>query len=74
MRQGKTRADFIVELRDKRINPYVLLANRTIGLSRLDSNKNVGLERTYDSLLRGVTGQRLVRYAAGLACRWKERA
>ena len=62
---GKNKSGFIVELRDKRINPYVLLANRTIGLSRLDSSKNVGLERTYDSLLRGVTGQRLMRYAAG---------
>lgn len=65
VRQGKNKSGFIVELRDKRINPYVLLANRTIGLSRLDSSKNVGLERTYDSLLRGVTGQRLMRYAAG---------
>lgn len=65
VRQGKNKSGFIVELRDKRINPYVLLANRTIGLSRRDSSKNVGLERTYDSLLKGVTGQRLMRYAAG---------
>lgn len=63
--QGRNKSGFIVELRDKRINPYVLLANRTIGLSRRDSSKNVGLELTYDSLLKGVTGQRLMRYAAG---------
>lgn len=65
VRQGKTKSGFIVELRDKRINPYVLLANRTIGLSRRDSSQNVGLEKTYDSLLRGTTGQRLMRYTAG---------
>lgn len=65
VRQGRNKSGFIVDSRDKRINPYVLLANRTIGLSRLDSKKNVGLELTYDSLLRGTTGQRLMRYAAG---------
>ncbi|RYY71224.1 MAG: PASTA domain-containing protein [Chitinophagaceae bacterium] len=65
VRQGRNKSGFIVDSRDKRINPYVLLANRTIGLSRLDSKKNVGLELTYDSLLRGTTGQRLMRYTAG---------
>lgn len=65
VRQGRNKSGFIIEPRDKRINPYVLLANRTIGLSRNDSTKNVGLERTYDSLLKGTTGQRLMRYTAG---------
>ncbi len=65
VRQGRNKSGFIYDVRDKRINPYVLLANRTIGLSRGDSSKNVGLERTYDSLLKGETGQRLMRYAAG---------
>ncbi|MBS1743067.1 MAG: transpeptidase family protein [Bacteroidetes bacterium] len=65
VRQGRTKSGFIIDPRDKRINPYVLLANRTIGLSRLDSSKNVGLEKTYDSLLRGTVGQRLMRYTAG---------
>ncbi|MEP7163839.1 MAG: penicillin-binding protein [Ferruginibacter sp.] len=65
VRQGRNKSGFIVDPRDKRINPYVLLANRTIGLSRDDSTKNVGLEKTYDSLLKGTTGQRLMRYAAG---------
>jgi cell division protein FtsI (penicillin-binding protein 3) len=62
---GRNKSGFIIDPRDKRINPYVLLANRTIGLSREDSTKSVGLERTYDSLLKGKTGQRLVRYIAG---------
>jgi cell division protein FtsI (penicillin-binding protein 3) len=41
-----------------------LLANRTIGLSR-DNASKVGLEQSYDSLLKGTTGQRLMRYIAG---------
>jgi cell division protein FtsI (penicillin-binding protein 3) len=65
IRQGKNKSGFIIEPRDNRVNPYVLLANRTIGLSRGDTSKNVGLERTYDSLLKGQNGQRLVRYIAG---------
>ncbi|MDB5201828.1 MAG: hypothetical protein JWQ27_1237 [Ferruginibacter sp.] len=65
VRLGRNKSGFIIDPRDKRINPYVLLANRTIGLSRLDSTKNVGLELTYDSLLKGTTGQRLMRYSAG---------
>lgn len=65
VRQGRNKSGFIIEPRDKRINPYVLLANRTIGLSRNDPSQNVGLERSYDSLLTGTKGQRLVRYVAG---------
>ncbi len=65
VRQGRNKSGFIIDLRDKRINPYVLLANRTIGLSRDNASKNVGIEQSYDSLLRGTTGQRLMRYVAG---------
>jgi cell division protein FtsI (penicillin-binding protein 3) len=65
VRINKNKSGFIFVTRDKRINPYVLLANRTIGLSRKDSTQNVGLERSYDSLLRGTNGQKLMRYSAG---------
>lgn len=72
VRQGKNRSGFIAEVRNKRLNPYGLLANRTIGLSRefIDSdgkikNSNVGLENTYDSVLKGESGKKLVRYIAG---------
>ncbi|HET7115360.1 MAG TPA: penicillin-binding protein [Hanamia sp.] len=65
VREGRNKSGFIVEVRDNRINPYVLLANRTIGLSRGDTSRNVGLERSYDSVLKGQTGQRLMRYVAG---------
>jgi cell division protein FtsI (penicillin-binding protein 3) len=49
---------------EKRLTPYQLLANRTIGLARANV-PNVGLEATYDSVLKGTTGKRLVRYIAG---------
>jgi len=65
VRQGRNKSGFIIDVRDNRVNPYVLLANRTIGLSRGDTSKNVGLERSYDSVLKGQTGQRLMRYIAG---------
>ncbi len=63
VRQGKNKSGFIAEVRSIRLNPYQMLAFRTIGLDR-DSFK-VGLEMTYDSVLRGVKGKRLVRYIAG---------
>ena len=62
---GRNKSGFMIDPRDKRINPYALLANRTIGLSRDNAKLNVGLEQSYDSLLRGRTGQRLMRYIAG---------
>ena len=46
-----------------RLNPYKSLAYRTIGLAR-DNNK-VGLEYSYDSVLRGINGKQLVRTIAG---------
>ncbi len=65
VRQGKNKSGFIIEDHDKRINPYILLANRTIGISRPNKKANVGLELTYDSLLRGTPGQKLMRFSAG---------
>lgn len=64
VRMGRNRSGVIVEVRTKRLNPLGLLARRTIGLSRANA-QNVGLERTYDSLLKGTTGKRLVRFIAG---------
>lgn len=69
---GKNKSGVIAEVNNKRLSPFGLLANRTIGLSReyIASNgkakkQNVGLEKTYDSLLSGQKGQRLVRFIAG---------
>ena len=64
VRQGRNKSGFIAELVNKRLNPFGLLANRTIGLARRNW-QNVGLERTYDTLLKGESGKRLVRYIAG---------
>ncbi len=70
--QGRNKSGFIAEVKNKRLNPFGLLANRTIGLSRdyINPNgkvvsQNVGLERTYDTLLKGDKGQRLVRFISG---------
>jgi cell division protein FtsI (penicillin-binding protein 3) len=72
VRLGKNKSGIIPEVNSKRLSPFGLLANRTIGLSReyVASNgkvkkQNVGLEKTYDSLLSGQKGQRLVRFIAG---------
>ncbi len=69
---GRNKSGIIVEENSKRLMPFGLLANRTIGLSReyISSNgkvkkQNVGLEKSYDSLLTGQKGQRLVRFIAG---------
>ena len=63
VRLGRNKSGFIAEVRMKRLYPFKALANRTIGIAR-DSNK-VGLERSYDAYLSGVTGRRLVRFIAG---------
>ena len=64
VREGRNKSGWIAEVVNKRLNPFGLLANRTIGLARTNA-QNVGLERTYDTLLKGETGRRLVRYIAG---------
>ena len=61
---GKNKSGFIAETRSIRLNPYELLAYRTIGLDRQNAQK-VGLEQTYDTVLSGSSGKRLVRYIAG---------
>ncbi|MGZ8557794.1 MAG: penicillin-binding transpeptidase domain-containing protein, partial [Chitinophagaceae bacterium] len=72
VKSGRNKSGVIVEESSIRLSPFGLLANRTIGLSRehIASNgrmkkQNVGLEKSYDTLLTGTKGQRLVRYAAG---------
>ncbi len=64
IRQGRNKSGCIAEVKSTRLNPFGLLANRTIGLAR-ENAQNVGLERTYDDLLKGEDGQKLVRFIAG---------
>jgi cell division protein FtsI (penicillin-binding protein 3) len=63
VRLGRNKSGFIVKINSKRLNPFGLLANRTIGLAR-ENSQNVGLERTYDTALKGQNGKQLVRYIA----------
>lgn len=62
-RLGRYKSGMIANERTIRLNPYKMLAFRTIGLAR-DANK-VGLEMTYDSVLKGRNGKQLVRSIAG---------
>ncbi len=64
VRLGKNKSGFITDDKTIRLNPYKLLAYRTIGLDRENAQK-IGLEQTYDTLLKGSSGRRLVRYIAG---------
>ncbi len=60
---GRNKSGFIPDKKIIRLNPYKMLAYRTIGLLR-DSNK-VGLELTYNKYLQGTAGKRLVRFITG---------
>lgn len=71
-RLGRNKSGIIVETNSKRLPPFGILASRTIGLSREHiasdgklRKQNVGLEKSYDSVLSGRSGQKLVRYIAG---------
>ncbi len=63
-RLGKRRGGFIADAQTKRIRPYDMLASRTIGLWRKNA-QNIGLEGTFDSLLRGINGSRIVQKMTG---------
>lgn len=62
--KSQNKGGLIAEASTKRLNPYGLLANRVIGISRKNAD-NVGIEGRYDSLLRGKQGTRIVRQIAG---------
>lgn len=64
VRLGKNKSGFITEVKTKRLNPFGELGFRTIGLYR-ENARLVGMERSFDSLLRGTSGKRLVRFVAG---------
>jgi cell division protein FtsI (penicillin-binding protein 3) len=64
VREGRNKSGFIADVKNIRLNPYQMLAYRTIGLDRENAQK-IGLEQTYDSVLKGTTGQRMVRFIAG---------
>lgn len=57
-RKGKRLGGLIADSRIKRINPYGMLAYRTIGLYR-ENVQNIGLEATFDTVLHGRDGSRV---------------
>jgi cell division protein FtsI (penicillin-binding protein 3) len=59
----KLRSGFVINTREKRSKPYGALAARTIGIFR-ESNL-VGLEASYDSLLRGKAGKQMQQKVGG---------
>lgn len=62
--KGKRRGGIIAESRTKRINPYGMLAYRSIGLYRSNA-QTIGLEATCDSILKGMDGRRIDQKATG---------
>lgn len=62
-KRGK-RGGLVTLQTNKRERPFKMLAARTIGMSRTGI-KPVGLEGAYDSILMGISGQRLMQKIAG---------
>jgi len=60
---GRYKSGLISIEKNTRLNPYDKLGYRTIGLAR--EQNQVGLESSYDSVLRGQQGKQLVRAIAG---------
>lgn len=63
-RQGRNTSGLIVKQVNTRINPFGLLANRTVGLYRKNS-PNVGIEAAYNKYLKGTDGKMLVQRISG---------
>lgn len=62
-KKGK-RGGLVTLQTNKRERPFKMLAARTIGMARTGV-KPVGLEGAYDTLLMGISGQRLMQKIAG---------
>ena len=62
-KRGK-RGGLVTLQTNKRERPFKMLAARTIGMSR-EGVLPVGLEGAYDSILKGISGQRLMQKIAG---------
>lgn len=61
---GRFKGGMITLQTNKRERPFRILAARTIGYVR-DAGKPLGLEGAFDTVLTGVSGQRLMRKIAG---------
>ena len=66
LRKGKNRGGFIYLQTNKRERPFQFLAARTIGkLNENGTGKSYGLEKAFDSILIGITGERTMQKIAG---------
>lgn len=63
-REGKYKGGLIVDMKQSRKYPYSLLALRTIGENRKNS-QSIGLEASYDKYLSGTEGQILKQKISG---------
>ncbi len=63
-RRGQNKGGFIVKQENKRIQPFVSLASRTIGYHS-KAGTHVGIEGAYDNELKGKKGVKLVQRIAG---------
>ncbi|MBS1589427.1 MAG: transpeptidase family protein [Bacteroidetes bacterium] len=62
--KGRRTGGLIAESRIKRINPYGMLAYRSIGLFR-EEGQTIGIEATFDTVLHGKNGSRIDQKATG---------
>jgi cell division protein FtsI (penicillin-binding protein 3) len=62
-RLGKNKNGLIIDQKEKRVMPYQMLAQRTIGYDR--EGINVGIEGAYTKKLEGTSGIRLRKKIAG---------
>lgn len=58
IREGKYKGGIIFEKMDKRFRPFTYLAGRTIGFIN-ENNTGAGLEKTFDTYLKGTDGEAL---------------
>lgn len=65
-RLGRYKGGLIIVQKNKRVNPFQMLAHRTIGYVR-DNVQPVGLEGTFNNLLSGTEGKRLMQRIGGEA-------
>lgn len=65
LRLGRYKGGFMPEQKSRRERLFGDLAARTIGYTGDSGRAKVGLEGAYDTVLTGISGQRLVRKIAG---------
>lgn len=63
-REGQYKSGMLSTQNDKRLMPFGLLAQRSIGFTNADGKK-VGIEGQFDEALRGTQGQVMVQKIAG---------